>query len=71
MLPNIDIIEEVLYESAIGKGVHRGYCKTYKKASRSEKKVILDEFCAASGYHRKHAITLLKGLKGLLHINTF
>jgi len=37
--------------------------KRYKKASRREKRVILDEFCATSGYHRKYAITLLKGLK--------
>jgi hypothetical protein len=37
--------------------------KRYKKALRKEKKVILDEFCATSGYHRKYAITLLKGFK--------
>jgi hypothetical protein len=32
----------------------------YKKASRKDKTVILDEFCATSGYHRKHAIRLLR-----------
>jgi hypothetical protein len=37
--------------------------KRYKHASRSEKKVILDEFCATSGYHREYAIVLLKGFK--------
>jgi hypothetical protein len=37
--------------------------KRYKHASRSEKKLILDEFCATSGYHRKYAIMLLKGYK--------
>jgi hypothetical protein len=37
--------------------------KRYKHASRSGKKVILDEFCATSGYHRKYAIVLLKGFK--------
>jgi hypothetical protein len=37
--------------------------KRYKHASRSEKKLILDEFCATSGYHRKYAIMLLKGFK--------
>jgi hypothetical protein len=37
--------------------------KRYKHASRSEKKVILDEFCATTGYHRKYAIALLKGFK--------
>ena len=35
--------------------------KRYKHASRSEKKVILDEFCATTGYNRKYAIILLKG----------
>jgi hypothetical protein len=30
--------------------------KRYKNASRFEKKVILDEFCATTGYHRKYAI---------------
>jgi len=28
----------------------------YKKASRSEKTKILDEYCATCGCHRKHAI---------------
>ncbi len=37
--------------------------KRYKHAPRSEKKVILDEFCATTGYHRKYAIILLKGFK--------
>jgi hypothetical protein len=32
----------------------------YKAASREQKKLILDEFCAACRYHRKHAIRLLK-----------
>jgi len=35
----------------------------YKKASRKEKTTILDEFCAVCGYHRKHAIRLLRGYK--------
>jgi hypothetical protein len=35
----------------------------YKKADRSQKKVILDEFCRTSGYHRKHAIRVLRGFK--------
>jgi len=35
----------------------------YKKASRREKTKILDEFCATSGYHRKHAIRLLRRFK--------
>jgi hypothetical protein len=32
----------------------------YKRAFRKEKAVILDEFCATCGYHRKHAIRLLR-----------
>ena len=34
--------------------------KRYQLASKQEKKAILDEFTAATGYHRKYAITLLK-----------
>jgi hypothetical protein len=34
--------------------------KRYQVASKQEKKAILDEFTAATGYHRKYAITLLK-----------
>jgi hypothetical protein len=32
----------------------------YKRGSRKHKAIILDEFCAACGYHRKHAIRLLR-----------
>jgi hypothetical protein len=32
----------------------------YKKASYQERTIILDEFCATCGYHRKHAIRLLR-----------
>jgi hypothetical protein len=35
----------------------------YKGVSRKEKTTILDEFCAVSGYHRKHAIRLLRSFK--------
>jgi len=35
----------------------------YKKAPRRGKTLILDEFCATSGSHRKHAIRLLRGFK--------
>jgi hypothetical protein len=38
----------------------------YKKASRESKTIILDEFCATCGYHRKHAIRLLRGFKRLI-----
>jgi hypothetical protein len=33
----------------------------YQKAERKAKKVILNEFCANTGYHRKYAIRLLNG----------
>jgi len=35
----------------------------YKKASYKEKTSILNEFCATCGYHRKHAIRLLRSFK--------
>jgi hypothetical protein len=35
----------------------------YKKAPYKEKTIILDEFCATCGYHRKHAIRLLRRFK--------
>src|SRR4030066_560180 len=34
--------------------------RRYKSASRQKKTIMLDEFCAACRYHRKHAIRLLK-----------
>jgi len=33
----------------------------YRQAERRQKQVILDEFCANTGYHRKYAIRLLNG----------
>ena len=35
----------------------------YKHASHKGKTIILDEFCAICGYHRKHAIRLLRSFK--------
>ena len=35
----------------------------YKKASRKEKTTILDQFFTVCGYHRKHAISLLREFK--------
>jgi hypothetical protein len=32
----------------------------YLKAGKVEKQKILDEFTSATGYHRKHAIRVLK-----------
>jgi hypothetical protein len=32
----------------------------YRRADRTGKARLLDEFCAATGYHRKHAIRLLR-----------
>jgi hypothetical protein len=33
----------------------------YRRARRPEKRLILDEFCKVTGYHRKHAIRVLTG----------
>lgn len=35
----------------------------YKNANHQEKTIILDEFCATCGYHRKHAIRVLRRFK--------
>ena len=35
----------------------------YRNASRSEKVLILNEFCATLGYHRKHTMPVLRGRK--------
>jgi hypothetical protein len=35
----------------------------YKHGTRKQKNLILNEFCATSGYHRKHAIRLLRKYK--------
>jgi hypothetical protein len=32
----------------------------YRKAGRTKKSAILDEFCQTAGYNRKYAITLLR-----------
>jgi hypothetical protein len=37
--------------------------KRYRAASRTLKTVILNEFCSACGYHRKHALRLLRTFK--------
>jgi transposase InsO family protein len=39
----------------------RAIYERYQKAGRKSKKVILSEFCANTGYHRKYAIRLLNG----------
>ena len=35
----------------------------YKNASRHEKTIILNEFCTTCGYHRKHALRILRRFK--------
>lgn len=35
----------------------------YRHASRNEKTAILNEFCSTCGYHRKHAIRLLRSFR--------
>ena len=40
---------------------NKGRWERYRKAGRREKKVIVNEFCANSGYNRKYAIRLLNG----------
>jgi len=42
----------------------------YKNATRHEKAIILDEFCATCGYHRKHAVRVLTAPKHLKKLKT-
>ena len=42
----------------------------YKKASYQERTIILDEFCATCGYHRKHAIRLLRRFRRFIKPKT-
>lgn len=35
----------------------------YLKANKTDKQKMLDEFTASTGYHRKHAIRMLKNQK--------
>jgi hypothetical protein len=37
--------------------------RRYKQASRAQKSLILDEYCATTGHHRKHAVRQLNGFK--------
>ena len=41
------------------KAVTREYRPRYQKASKKEKKTLLDEFTRLTGYHRKSAVRLL------------
>jgi hypothetical protein len=44
----------------------------YRKAGKTQKTTILDEFCHTTGYNRKYAITLLRhaGKTQLRYLNT-
>jgi len=39
-------------------------CERYRHARKKERGQILDEFVATTGYHRKHAVALLRGTRG-------
>src|SRR5947199_9370670 len=49
----------------MGRGSRWEYLKAihprYRQADRQGKKIILNEFCRNTGYHRKYAIRLLNG----------
>ena len=42
-------------------GVLQGDLRANRRAGREQKRVILDEFCLNTEYHRKYAIRLLNG----------
>jgi len=39
------------------------FVKRYKRANYNQKKIILDEYCQVTGYHRKHAIRKLNNFR--------
>src|SRR6266850_3838010 len=48
--------------SARAKGEYvQAIYQRYRQAARADKQRILDEFCAVTGHHRKHAIRVLNG----------
>jgi hypothetical protein len=40
----------------------RAVSERYASSSRAEKTAILNEFTAVTGFHRKHAVRLLRGV---------
>ena len=51
----------IIIKTKPGKEYFRQLKTRYRKSSKKGKKVILDEFTQTTGYHRKHAIDLLRG----------
>lgn len=41
--------------------VQRAFARRYRQAPRKARSLLLDEFCALTGYNRKYAIALLRG----------
>src|SRR5438874_4289599 len=53
---------ETVIVSARAKGEYvQAIYQRYRLAARPDKQRILDEFCAVTGHHRKHAIRVLNG----------
>jgi len=46
---------------SIGEYLRTVYARYRRAANRRAKQKMLDEFCANTGYHRKHALRLLNG----------
>jgi hypothetical protein len=42
----------------------------YRKSERAEKKKILDEFVELAGYHRKHAIRVLRSERRMVPLRS-
>lgn len=63
MLPNIAPEGGVIMSPRSKQEYREAVYLRYKNASRHEKTLILDEFCATCRCHRKHAIRALRGFK--------
>ncbi|MCL2194136.1 MAG: hypothetical protein FWB78_12180, partial [Treponema sp.] len=84
-MPQIENVAQIKLRTPAGgrpnggkerQAVTKEYRPRYQKATRKEKKAVLDEFTRLTGYHRKSAVRLLgaklgNSLKSRIPIRTF
>ncbi len=69
MLPDKGVSRELIMSPRSKKEYIEAIFLRYKKAPYHQRTIILDEFCATCGYHRKHAIRLLRRFKRFVKPN--